>query len=81
MKSEKRAVAVETETAKCFQTCRKHDVLLRKFQKLEEFLKEHFDNAIKHDALLRKVLRMMQVEKKSKKNSKFDLTMRKCVIY
>ena len=50
-----------------FRLAEKHDVLLRKFQNLEEFLKEHFDNAIKHDALLKKVLRMTQVEKKSKK--------------
>ena len=59
----------------------KHDVLLRKFQNLEEFLKEHFDNAIKHDALLRKVLRMTQVEKKNRK--KFEIRLdnaKKCDI-
>jgi hypothetical protein len=50
-----------------FRLAGKHDVLLRKFQNFEEFLKEHFDNAIKHDALLRKVLRMTQVEKNRKK--------------
>ena len=30
-------------TAICFNSAEKHDVLLRDFQKVEEFLKEHFD--------------------------------------
>ena len=64
-----------------FRLAGKHDVLLRKFQNLEEFLKEHFDNAIKHDALLRKVLRMTQVEKKNRKNFEIRLdNAKKCDI-
>ena len=80
MKSESVQLRLKPKLQYVFRLAGKHDVLLRKFQNLEEFLKEHFDNAIKHDTLLRKVLRMTQVEKNRKK-LKFDLTMRKSVIY